>query len=194
MATSSSGKTPREIAVDSMGSQYLQGGIAFLGFWGIGFILAPFGLGIAVLATILLAVKLLQETKRREALIEGRLGAELQTPVADLARTHRSSVRQVDEHGNAHARLAGAASAAEEVSSPSGLDFSSGSDLFKHHGPAVNIDGTPMMGDSGVDIRGNPFGVTSSLGSSGFSNSSSDAFGGSSGGWSGSGSDGMGGL
>lgn len=27
-------------------------------------------------------------------------------------------------------------------------------------GPTVNIDGTPMVGDSGVDIYGNLFGVT----------------------------------
>lgn len=47
-------------------------------------------------------------------------------------------------------------------------------------GPAVNVDGSPMVGDSGVDIHGNPFGVSSS--DSSFS-SSSDS------GWSSGGSD-----
>ncbi|MCH1930064.1 hypothetical protein [Shewanella acanthi] len=27
-------------------------------------------------------------------------------------------------------------------------------------GPIVNVDGTPMMGDSGIDVHGNPYGVT----------------------------------
>jgi hypothetical protein len=27
-------------------------------------------------------------------------------------------------------------------------------------GPSINIDGTPMMSDSNIDIHGNPFGVT----------------------------------
>lgn len=28
-------------------------------------------------------------------------------------------------------------------------------------GPSVNVDGTPMIGDSGIDIHGNAFGITS---------------------------------
>jgi hypothetical protein len=28
-------------------------------------------------------------------------------------------------------------------------------------GPSVNVDGTPMIGDSGIDIHGNTFGITS---------------------------------
>lgn len=51
-------------------------------------------------------------------------------------------------------------------------------------GPSVNVDGTPMIGDSGIDIHGNAFGITSddSFGSIGsvfddsFS-STSDSFG-----------------
>ena len=29
--------------------------------------------------------------------------------------------------------------------------------------PSVNIDGTPMIGDSNIDVNGNPYGVTDSL-------------------------------
>ncbi|MCK8045336.1 hypothetical protein MSG37_10580 [Shewanella sp. 1CM18E] len=29
-----------------------------------------------------------------------------------------------------------------------------------NNGPQVNVDGTPMVADSGVDIKGNPYGVT----------------------------------
>lgn len=38
-------------------------------------------------------------------------------------------------------------------------DSESGYEFDSNNGPAVNIDGTPMMGS--VDIHGNPFGVTS---------------------------------
>ncbi|GIU32554.1 hypothetical protein [Shewanella sp. MBTL60-007] len=31
-----------------------------------------------------------------------------------------------------------------------------------NNGPQVNVDGTPMVADSGVDIKGNPYGVTES--------------------------------
>lgn len=31
-----------------------------------------------------------------------------------------------------------------------------------NNGPQVNVDGTPMVADSGVDIKGNPYGVTDS--------------------------------
>lgn len=34
------------------------------------------------------------------------------------------------------------------------------SSLFSH---SVNIDGTPMIPDTNIDINGNPFGVTDSL-------------------------------
>jgi hypothetical protein len=55
-------------------------------------------------------------------------------------------------------------------------------------GPSVNIDGSPMLGDSGIDIHGNTFGVTSddsfgigsSIGSGfddSFGSSISDSFG-----------------
>lgn len=57
------------------------------------------------------------------------------------------------------------------------------SDLFSQHiGPMVNIDGTPMIGDSNIDIHGHPYGVTDSSYDS-FSSSSSmfsdNSFGGS---------------
>ncbi|WP_108946919.1 hypothetical protein [Shewanella halifaxensis] len=29
-----------------------------------------------------------------------------------------------------------------------------------NNGPQVNVDGTPMVANSGVDIKGNPYGVT----------------------------------
>ncbi|MCL1067218.1 hypothetical protein L2735_10405 [Shewanella olleyana] len=32
----------------------------------------------------------------------------------------------------------------------------------KNNAPITNIDGTPMISDSGVDIKGNPFGITES--------------------------------
>lgn len=32
--------------------------------------------------------------------------------------------------------------------------------------PSVNVDGTPMMANSGIDVHGNPFGVTDSFSSS----------------------------
>lgn len=34
--------------------------------------------------------------------------------------------------------------------------------------PSVNIDGAPMVGNSGLDIHGHPFGVTDTFESHGF--------------------------
>lgn len=31
-------------------------------------------------------------------------------------------------------------------------------------GPTLNVDGTPMVGDTGVDVRGKPYGVTEEIG------------------------------
>ncbi|MGS0827995.1 hypothetical protein ACVBIO_19615 [Shewanella sp. 0m-8] len=31
-----------------------------------------------------------------------------------------------------------------------------------NNGPLMNVDGTPMVANSGVDIKGNPYGVTES--------------------------------
>lgn len=49
--------------------------------------------------------------------------------------------------------------------------FSSFSSVFAS---SVNLDGTPMVGDSGVDIHGNPFGVTDSTWNSFSSSTISD--------------------
>ncbi len=45
-----------------------------------------------------------------------------------------------------------------------------------HNGPIVNIDGTPMIGNTGVDVHGNPFGITESDTSACNSSTSDDAW------------------
>jgi len=43
--------------------------------------------------------------------------------------------------------------------------------------PSVNVDGTPMIDDTGIDILGNPFGVTDTSSDMFDSSSPFDSFG-----------------
>jgi hypothetical protein len=138
------------------------------------------------------AVKLSQETKRREALIARRMGQEMQFASGDLARSRarRSSLTLVDEHGNVRPLVddEGPRHQASSEDGPSRKSFGSS-------GPVVNIDGTPMVGDSGVDIHGNPYGVTDhSFGGSDLFGSAHDSFSSSHDSFGGGGSGGFGGM
>ncbi len=196
---SSSETTAREMALRSMGLHYTLAVAAVLVFWVVGYILAPVGLAGAVAATFFVMIKVTKEVRWREAIFERRIRQELQAAREDQARArHALAVRK------ARAGDVGAdsSSVADDISSTAVHPVSATQTPRPQDssipGPVVNIDGTPMLADSGVDIRGNPFGVTSSdLGGThdafgaGSFGSSHDSFGGGS---SGGGFGGMGGI